>query len=122
MQAASVYAPFFTRLEAALSGTDSPRCAVVQALVARNAATFETAFDALIAVRQAEIRADIARSQLETPQIVAERQVFIEGLALLRLADAAGMATRVAHLYCPSNARVTMRTPVPDGPAPGEVA
>lgn len=117
VSAVSVYEPIFERFESAMQGQPAPRLDVVRALVARSQSGFEAAFESLVQTREDEIAAAIARSQLQDAQVVAERQVFVEGLALLRLADAAGIATREEYLYCPSNARVTMRAPVPDPPA-----
>ena len=69
--------------------------------------------------KHARIAADRARFQMETPQVVAERLVFVEGLALLRLAEVQGLRTQREYLYCPANARLRMRTPVPSAPPPG---
>lgn len=119
VQAASVYQPFFERFGAALEGQPNARLDVLRALVSRQQADFDTAFEALLQERHDGIAADKARCQLETPQVVAERLVFVEGLALLRLAVAQGLKTQRDYLYCPANARLSMRTPVPDGPPPG---
>ena len=116
VQAASVYEPFFDRFEAALQGQPGPRLAVLRALVARSQADFDAAFEALLQERRATLQADAARAQLEEPQMLAERDVFIEGLALLRLADSAGLATTREYLYCPSAARQPMRRPLPPAP------
>ena len=116
VHAASVYQPFFDRFEAALQGQASARLELVRAMVVRSQADFDVSFEALLRERHDEIQANIARSQLEDSPVVAERQVFIEGLALLRLAGAIGLATRADYLYCPSNARRPMRVPVPSEP------
>ena len=50
---------------------------------------------------------------MEDPEIVAQRQVFVEGLAILRLAERRGLTTQAEYQYCPSLARVPMRTPFP---------
>ena len=113
VQAALVYQPFIDRFEEILDGQASARLDVVRALVARSQTDFEESFEALLQERQDEIAANIARYQLEEPQIVAERQIFIEGLALLRLAGIVGLTTQTEYLYCPSNARLPMRNPVP---------
>lgn len=119
VQAASVYQPFIYRFEEILNGQASARLDVVRALVAHSQIEFDESFEALLQERQDEIAANIARYQLEEPQIVAERQVFIEGLALLRLAGIVGLTTQTEYLYCPSNARLPMRNPVPVMPTDG---
>ncbi|ACB36326.1 hypothetical protein Lcho_4074 [Leptothrix cholodnii SP-6] len=119
VQAASVYQPFFERYEAALEGQPSARLEVLRALVSREQARFDAAFEALLQERHDSLAADLARCQLETPQVVAERRVYIEGLALLRLAIAQGLKTERDYLYCPAGARLPMRTPVPEGPPAG---
>lgn len=116
VQAPTVYQPFFDRFEAALEGQASARLDVTRALVLRSQTDFDLAFDALLLEQQDRIKSDIARPQLETAQIVAERQVFVEGLVLLRLAGVVGLATRADYLYCPSNARLPMRAPLPEPP------
>jgi Immunity protein 49 len=113
VQAASVYQPFIDRFEEVLNGQASARLDVVRALVARSQVDFDKTFETLLQERQDEIAANIARYQFEEPPIVAERQVFIEGLALLRLAGIVGLTTQTEYLYCPSNARLPMRNPVP---------
>lgn len=94
----------------ALSG---PRLDTARALAGRDQAGFDEAFDWLLDARAAEIEANRERGQLETPEVEAERRVFVEGLALLRLADLRGLATQREYRYCPSLARVPMRTPFP---------
>jgi Immunity protein 49 len=113
VQAASVYQPLISRFEEVLDGQASARLDVVRSLVTHSQLDFDTSFEALLQERQDEIAANIARYQFEEPPIVAERQVFIEGLALLRLAGIVGLTTQTEYLYCPSNARLPMRNPVP---------
>ena len=119
VQAASAYQPFIDRFEEILDGQASARLEVVRALVAHSQIDFDESFEVLLQERQDEIAANIARYQLEEPQIVAERQVFIEGLALLRLAGIVELTTQTEYLYCPANARLPMRNPVPVMPSDG---
>jgi hypothetical protein len=55
--------------------------------------------------RELEIEADRKRGQPEEYWVIAERRVFIEGLALLRLAGLLGMRTQAAYAMCPAPAR-----------------
>lgn len=105
--------PLLTQFEAALEGAPSARLAVCHALTARDQAAFNQAFDDLLDERSEEIKKDIARGQLEDACVVADRRVFIEGLALLRIATSRGLATKPDYPLCPSLARVAMREPFP---------
>lgn len=101
------------RFEAALDGAPSPRLAVVRALLARDPEAFEAAFEALLQWREEEIDAAIGRGQMDDAVVVPDRLVFVEGLALLRLATRAGIATAPEYRLCPSLARLPMRVPFP---------
>lgn len=101
------------RFEAYLESRPSARLAVCRALAVRDQRAFDEAFDALLEERGAQIEADKVRGQLEEAPIVAQRQVFIEGLAVLRIAQARGLVTRADYVFCPSLARVPMRMPFP---------
>jgi hypothetical protein len=104
---------FFDRWAAYLGGKDTARLNVCQALLAQDQATFEEAFEVLLDERQAKIDKDKERGQIENPPVVAERRVFVEGLAILRLADIRGLKTQEEYRYCPSLARVPMIDPFP---------
>lgn len=116
VQSPAVYQPFLDQFNAALKGRLDARLPVVSALVQRSQADFDAAFDDLIDARRKAILAAIRRAQIEDPPVLAERQVFIEGLALLRLAERQGLQTQPDYLYCPSLARRPMSTPVPAEP------
>ena len=89
------------------------RMSVLTALYRKDDAKFRESFASLIQERQARIDADIARGQLETPTVVAARNVFLEGLAYLRLADHRGLRTEAEYLFCPSLARKPTAVPFP---------
>jgi hypothetical protein len=104
------------RLEKALEGAPSPRLAACQAILARDTEGFESAFADLLAAREAEIAA--ARSTSEAEEVVFEPEagVFVEGLALLKLAGRLGLSPAPEHPMCPSIARRTDYHPfVPAG-------
>jgi Immunity protein 49 len=104
---------FFVRWAAYLDGKDTARLRVCKALSDRDQNAFDEAFEALLDEQQAKIEADKERDQLEDPSVVAKRRVFVEGLALLRLADQHGLRTQREYRYCPSLARAPMRNPFP---------
>jgi len=103
----------FTRYEAALQGAPDARLDVTRAIAERDQPAFETAFEALLARRTLQIDAEKARNKIEEPSVVAERQVYIEGLAMLRIAGRLGLPTQGDYLYCPSVARIAMQKPFP---------
>ena len=109
----SEFQSLFNRWAAYLEGKDTARLNVCQALLAQDQNGFDEAFEALLDEQQAQIAADQERGQFEDPNIVAKRRVFVEGLALLRLADMRGLRTQPEYRYCPSLARIPMRNPFP---------
>jgi hypothetical protein len=103
----------FAHYERVLQGQPDARLSVARALADRDQVGFESAFEALLGRRTAQIEAEKARNRIEEPGIVAERQIYIEGLAILRIATRFGMNTQTEYLYCPSIARVAMQKPFP---------
>lgn len=106
-------APLLERMAETIDESQPARLGVVSALVARTQEDFDVHFEALLNEREATIEADKERGQLEEPHVVAQRLVFIEGLALLRLATQRGLATLEEYRYCPSLARLPMTLPFP---------
>jgi hypothetical protein len=45
--------------------------------------------------------------------MIAERQIYVEGVALLQIASRLKFATQAEYLYCPSLARMPMQRPFP---------
>jgi hypothetical protein len=101
------------RLEAYLEGAASGRLAVCRALFAGDEDELDEALEARLGEREQEIVEDQARGQLEDTGVVATRRVFVEGIALLRLADARGIPTHREYRMCPSLARASMTRPFP---------
>jgi hypothetical protein len=93
--------------ERVLDGQPSARLDVSRALWSREQGAFDEAFDSLIHEQEAKIAADKARFQLEEPEVMSQRQIFVEGLAILRLATLHGLETEPDYLFCPSIARLT---------------
>jgi hypothetical protein len=97
-----------------LKGQPSARLDCCAALLARDGAAFQLAFDELIAQRQAEI-AKQRKTLLAADLAFGPRsQVFIEGLALLQLAQRLGFALRPDYPLCPALARLPASRPFPD--------
>ncbi len=89
------------------------RAAVVGALLARDQAAFDDTFPALLGARKAVIQAEKDRGRLPDPVVIAEREIYVEGLALLAIAEARGLALESDYLFCPSLARRRASTPFP---------
>jgi hypothetical protein len=106
-------AALLARWESVLKGAPAGRLDVLKAIVVRDPLAFEIAFEALLDERATEIDKDIARGQLEEPPVVAERLVFIEALALLRIAGRFGFPLEAEYRYCPSLALQSMQKPFP---------
>jgi hypothetical protein len=104
---------FFERFERVLDGQADARLDVCRAIARRDQAAFDEAFEALLAQRTRRIEAEKARKKIEEPTMIAERQVYIEGLALLQIATRLKFATQSDYLYCPSVARLPMQRPFP---------
>lgn len=100
------------RFEAYEDGAANPRLDVCRALATRDQAAFDAAFDGLIADRALVIEREKERKEDE-PRVIAGRQVFIEGLAILRIAEQRTLGTDPEYRYCPSIAREPMRIPFP---------
>lgn len=105
--------PWLARLAELGRGDDDPRVRVCTALLSRDADAFADAFDALLRARQDEIDAGVARGEIEDPVVMTQRLVYIDGLALLRLAQARGIATESEYAFCPSLARRPLVEPCP---------
>ena len=106
-------AALFTRFEGVLDGRADAKLAVTKAIHERNQADFDEGIEALVAQRTGEIEAEKKRQKIEEPVMIAERQVYVDGLALLRIAERLGFTLQGEYLYLPSMARVTMQRPFP---------
>jgi hypothetical protein len=105
--------PLFVRYEQVLGGAADARLEVTRALARRDQSAFDAGFEALLAQRGAQIEAEKARHKIEEPTVVAERQIYVEGIALLRIAQRLGLSTQAEYVYCPSMARVSLQKPFP---------
>nr|WP_276509989.1 Imm49 family immunity protein [Niveibacterium umoris] len=101
------------RWKGALKGAPGNRLAVIEALRSNDASAFEASFEGLLDERAERISADIARGQLEEAPVIADRLVYVEGLALLRIARRLGFPLQPDYRYCPSLAMQAMVKPFP---------
>lgn len=103
----------FERWEQVLDGQTDARLPALRALVLRDAAAFDVAFEGLLDQHGQAIEAERARARIEEPGMIAARQIFIEGLALLRMASQLGLQTQTEYRWCPSLARQVCRVLLP---------
>jgi hypothetical protein len=98
-------------LERALDGAEPAKLALCRAIVQRDQAAFDEAFDSLLVARNAEL---LEQGDPYTPYDEAAHRVantfYIDGLALLNLADRFFLTTRDEYRYCPRSARVAPAT------------
>lgn len=94
-------------------GGPSPRLDAVRALADGDATAFRAAFLARLDER-ALFRDDLYDRRRDQPLFLTGRHVFTEGLALLTLAEARGIAMPDAYAYCPEVARLRPAPPVRD--------
>ncbi len=99
-----------------IDGMECPRLDVVRSIIAGDQDEFDTAFSDFLDEFEDNVDKAVERAQHETPLVLAERAVCIEGLAMLRLADKHGLATEREYPYCPSLARLPMVTPLVELP------
>ncbi|GAB5537522.1 MAG: hypothetical protein Rubg2KO_37710 [Rubricoccaceae bacterium] len=93
--------------EKALRGVDDSRNGVCRALIAREPIAFVDAFDDFIR----QVVDEIAEARVSSYQFYDFQEVSVEGLALLRLAEHAGLPTEREYRHCPSWARRTDYAP-----------
>lgn len=105
--------PFLIQFESYLNDESNTRFDICRALVNFERVAFEKAFENLLEERELQITMDKGAGQMEDPQIIAKRHVFIEGLALLRIAKKHGLILQGEYSCCPSIALMPMKKPFP---------
>jgi hypothetical protein len=102
------------RWQAWLDGKDSSRLDCCKALLARDGQAFADAFHLRIVERQAEVARHRKMAIAADIAFLPRSQVFIEGLALLKLAERLGFSLRPDYPLCPALARIPPSKPLPD--------
>ena len=100
------------RAAAVLDGGTTPRLEAAAALAGGDAGRFRLAFDDLL-VERAAWADEMVPHQGDQPLFVAARHVFVEGLALLALADVRGWPMPDAYVFCPELARLAPTDALP---------
>lgn len=93
------------RLEAFLKGEPSPRLDVCRALLARDGNAFEDALQRRIAEHRAWLALAQERDALLEEEYATDGQLFVEGLALVCLAEKTGLLVAEEHPLVPGIAR-----------------
>lgn len=110
---AATTAVLLTQLKDAQGGA-SPRLAVAEAFQAADAAAFEAAFVSLVDARNIRVDAEKV-TFMDDITYVPRANIFVEGLALLRLAELRRLGPqRREYPRCPYAARVSRLTPSPE--------
>lgn len=100
------------RWERVLGGRDDAWLPLMRALALRDGAGFDAAFEGLLDQREREIAAEKARARIDEPVSAAAREVYVEGLAVLRIATQLGLPTQGEYRFCPSLARQAPGAPL----------
>jgi hypothetical protein len=109
--------PALVALERAAEGAGAA-IALCRALQARDADAFAEAFHARIAERRAEVAEDLPLADDHLPTALGTK-LFVEGVALLKLARAAGLPVAREYPMCPALALLSRRNPTrPPDPFP----
>lgn len=104
----AVFDPLCDQCSDAGDETSRARAEVLRAMADRDQAAFDGAFTALVDVRRRSVQADVARRQMATPAELTHREVYVEGVALLNLAERLGLDTSATYPLCPALARMPM--------------
>jgi hypothetical protein len=97
--------PLLDALERVMDGQDFPRLAMCRALLAREQEGFDAALQALLEERARHFRSQAKSFTPRDEEAETEPFIFVEGLALLRLAERRGLSVRSEYLFLPSLAR-----------------
>lgn len=100
--ASSDLAAMLKRYETLLDGAEDSRFTICKSLIAGDAMLFEAALDDLIATREDDYTAGIDADNILEEEWSTEGKVFVEGLALVRLASLRHFETQNNFLFIPS--------------------
>lgn len=105
------------QFEKSLQGDASARLDVCRAFRQGDGDLFTEAFAGLLSTRDGEVK----KAKMRTEEFVIDALntlIFVEGLAILRLAERAGFPTEPDYPGCPALARLTSTVPPPRDPMP----
>ena len=96
---------YLNRFENYLENQTNARFEISRALIEADQAAFNDAFIELLNTHEQDINSAKKRGQMEDPLIMAHRLVFIEGLAILRIAQMVELTVESEYRFCPSISR-----------------
>jgi hypothetical protein len=102
------------RYDLALEGNRNGRWYLCESFLSRNQEHFMSAFDEILRERTEQLAEEEESSLGEEMTFLTEKHVFVEGLAILRMAERIGLQTEAEYLYCPAIARLPMTAPFPN--------
>lgn len=102
-----------TQFEASLDGNTDSRWDLCKALFDRDQEAFDESFASYLEDYESHLAFEKERGRMEDPHVLAERRICIEGLGILRIAEALGFKTKETYLFCPSLSRLPMAVPFP---------
>lgn len=113
---AAVLDPLLARWEQVLEGSADPRLDLCRALATRDQPAFDAALEAIVSERRRSVAAALEAGRLLPEDGPTTAKVWVQLLALLRLADGAGLRTDAEVPLAPSVARriAPDRLPGPD--------
>jgi hypothetical protein len=100
--------PILAQFGRALEGGDSSRLDICKAFAMNDGAAFGAAFEALINAHEEVVYVT------DDPTAEPRRNIFVEGLALLRIAERVGFVTESDYRYCPGTARLVNVPSLPE--------
>lgn len=99
------------QFEIVLGGESSPRLNICKSFQSRDQQVFDEAFNELLQNRKKEIAEDKNTNLAEEVTFEPEACIFIEGLALLKVAEKLNLNTEAEYPMCPALARQTLYAP-----------
>jgi hypothetical protein len=101
------------QFERVLEGNSSARFDLCIALLKKDQDIFDEAFEDLITERDSQVSNEKSRWLMIDSVTLANQYLFIEGVAILQLAETLGLQTKQEYRYCPAMARFPMTKPFP---------
>lgn len=91
--------------ETYLDGEVDSKLELARSLIELNQKKFDNAFGNFLDARTDEIEFLTCNGQMESARSSANRLVFVDGLAIIQIADKQGLNTEDEYKYCPSSGR-----------------
>ena len=102
------------QFENSLEGAASTRLNLCKSFLARDQRSFDEAFEELLDERISQIETERSSALGEEIAFQTEQYIFVEGLAILRMAERVGLAIQRDYVVCPGIARLPMKKAFPD--------